>query len=81
MAWLLLVYRARGGYPEPAAYEWQRCLFSLVRRHRMRSGADKTTTIRFLLGLIRAGGGTARLLERFELDPAKRGHAYSRGNQ
>jgi polyether ionophore transport system ATP-binding protein len=98
------------------------------------NGAGKTTAIRILLGLIRAGGGTARLfggdpwrdattlhrrlayvpgdvtlwpnltggevidlmgrlrggiderqraalLERFELDPAKKGRAYSKGNR
>jgi ABC-2 type transport system ATP-binding protein len=61
------------------------------------NGAGKSTTLRILLGLLRADGGTAHLLgrlrgglnparraellERFGLDPTKKGRAYSKGNR
>src|SRR5262252_2820722 len=48
------------------------------------NGAGKTTTIRILLGRLRGGLDPARrasLLERFELDPAVRARAYSKGNR
>jgi ABC-2 type transport system ATP-binding protein len=76
------------------------------------NGSGKSTTIRVLLGLLKADGGTVRLLdkdpwrdvvelhrrlayvpgdvslwrraelvERFELDPTKRGRQYSKGNK
>src|SRR5215207_1395518 len=61
------------------------------------NGAGKSTTIRVLLGLLRADSGAADLLaklrggldkarrdeliERFDLDPTKKGRAYSKGNR
>ena len=43
---------------------------SLVRRHRTRSGAGKTTTLRMLLGLVRPTAGMIRVLGRPPGDPA-----------
>src|SRR5499427_2260680 len=48
------------------------------------NGAGKTTTIRILLGRLRGGLDPARrasLLERFELNPAVKARAYSKGNR
>src|SRR5918911_1401523 len=45
------------------------------------NGSGKTTTIRILLGLMRADSGRAELLDRFELDPRKKGRTYSKGNR
>src|ERR671918_625438 len=48
------------------------------------NGAGKSTTIRVLLGLLRGGIDGARrddLIERFELDPTKKGRTYSKGNR
>src|SRR6478736_5029808 len=40
------------------------------------NGAGKSTTIRILLGLLRSD-----MLERFDLDPTKKGRSYSKGNR
>src|ERR687884_424341 len=45
------------------------------------NGSGKTTTIRILLGLMRADSGRAELLGAFELDPRKKGRTYSKGNR
>jgi hypothetical protein len=60
MAWLPLIYLARSSNRPPAACGWHGCQFPLVRRHMIRSGAGKTTTVRVLAILPAPDGGWVR---------------------